>query len=122
MTASDAHGAGTVVLKIREVPMDFTPAEQRFLQPYLAMQVADGKGWIIGVALGVLVCAAAVLLRVSGVWPGIGPYVLLIVVAGLIVIEQSVNRRDKVRLARILQKYDTLARRPQHPDEEEETI
>ncbi|MHC4789281.1 MAG: hypothetical protein ACYS8K_08795 [Planctomycetota bacterium] len=102
--------------------MDLTAEEEKFLEPYLAAEVSDGKGWVIGVAVGALACAAAVFLRFTHAWPAFDPYFLLVVVVGLVIVEQSVNRRDKVRLARILQKYDSALRRLRYPGEQEETI
>jgi len=86
--------------------MDLTPEEEALVRPYLTMKVKDGKGWLIGVAVGLIICAAAVVLRVAGVQQLSGPYLLFAIVVGLVVIEQSIDHRDQTRIARVLQKYD----------------
>ena len=93
--------------------MELTPKERDFLRPYLTMKLSEGKGWAVGVALGVLICAGAVFVWFSGSWPGIRPYFFLTFVIGMVVTEISLNRREKIILARILQKYDAAVRPPE---------
>jgi len=40
--------------------MELTPQEQRLLKPYLRMAAGEGRGWLMGVAVGLAVCAGAV--------------------------------------------------------------
>lgn len=100
--------------------MDLTPQEEKLVRPYLTMKVG-GIGWVIGLVIGLLILAAGIIIWVSGIWEG-GPYFLLVLVVGMVIIEQAWNFRDKVRLARVLQKYDATVRRLRYPEEEEETL
>lgn len=101
--------------------MDFTPEQREFVKPYLTMKVRDGKGWILGVIVGLLICAAALVTGFLRLWAGAGQYLLLALVIGMVLIEISLNRRDKSRLAAIVQKYDAALRDLQQPEGEEET-
>ena len=85
--------------------MELTQKERDFLRPYLAMDVSRGGGWMVGAVAGALVCAGALVAHLTGLWPEAGPYLFLALVVGMVVIEVSLNRRDKLFVARILQKY-----------------
>ena len=101
--------------------MDFTQEEQKLLRPYLRMKVKDGRGWLVGVAVGVLICAATIVVSLTGVWRQPGPYFLFAIVVGLVVIEQSIDHRDQTRLARVLQKYDAALKERQEAQGREPT-
>lgn len=101
--------------------MDFTPEEQRLLRPYLLMKTRAGGGWLVALAAGLLVCAAAVAIVLLGTWPDAGPYCPLIFVIGLVIAEQALGRRDRRRMAHILQEYDAAVQRFAYPEEAEET-
>ncbi len=96
--------------------MDLTPAERKFVRPYLRANARAGKGWIVGVLLGLGVIAAAILFRLSDSGPEIGPYFLMAVVVGMVIIEMSIDHRSKMKMARILQKYEAAVREAQEPE------
>jgi hypothetical protein len=105
----------------REVAMQFTPEEERLLKPYMAMKT-DGIGaWPAGIVAGVAVCAAAVAVVALDIWREAGPYCPLAFVVGLVILEQALDRRDRRRMARILQKYDAAVQSFMYPEEAEET-
>ena len=101
--------------------MEFTPEEQRLLKSYLLMRIRAGNGWLAGVVAGVAVCAAGVVIVALGIWPDAAPYCPLVFVIGLVIAEQALGRRDKRRMARILQKYDAALQRFMYPEDAEET-
>ena len=101
--------------------MDLTPEEEKLVRPYLAMKVAQGKGWIVGVVVGLVVIAASVLLWASGVWPEGGIYLFVAIVVGLVVIEQCVDHRDRVRMAKLLQKYDSVVKQYEQAEDYEQS-
>jgi hypothetical protein len=84
--------------------MELTAEERRMVQPYLSMRVTGGKGWLVGIVLGLLICVAAFCLRLSGIWPEARVAFLPVLVTGMVVIEMSIDHRQKTRLAGILQK------------------
>ncbi|NLW50563.1 MAG: hypothetical protein GXY85_06920 [Candidatus Brocadiaceae bacterium] len=102
--------------------MELTPQEQRLLKPYLRMAAGEGRGWLMGVAVGLAVCAGAVAVVALGRWPEAAPYCPLAFVVGLVIIEQALDRRDRRRMASILQKYDTALQSLLYPEEAEETV
>lgn len=104
--------------------MELTPKEQKLVRPYLDMKVrqdGEGKGWVIGLLAGIVICAATIILAATGVWPHMGVYFLLFIVIGLVIIEQSMNHRDQVRMARILQKYHAVIRQYEQAEEFEQS-
>jgi len=101
--------------------MELTPEEKRLVAPYLLMRTSGGRGWLAGIVAGVAVCAAAVAIVAVGSWPEAGPYCPLVFVIGLVIAEQALARRDRRRMARILQKYDAAVQRFMYPEEAEET-
>ncbi len=102
--------------------MHFTPKERKLIEAYVSLASRAGRGWVAGMVIGALICAAAVVAGVAGLWAEARCYLPLAFVAGMIVIEQSVNRRDRVRLARIIRKYASQPQRPVYPEDEEETM
>jgi hypothetical protein len=104
--------------------MELTPKEQKLVRPYLEIKVrqdGEGKGWVIGVVVGVVISAAAIILIASGVWRDMNLYFLLFIVIGLVLIEQSVDHRDQVRMARILQKYDAVIKQYEQAEDFEQS-
>lgn len=102
--------------------MDLTPDEKKMLAPYLLMKTGGRSAWQAGIVLGVAVCAAAVAIVAFDCWPEAGPYTPLAFVVGLVILEQALARRDRRRMARILQKYDAAVQRFMYPEEAEETV
>jgi hypothetical protein len=102
--------------------MHFTPRERKLIEAQVSLASRAGRGWAAGVAVGALICAASVVAGAAGLWAEARCYLLLAFVTGMIVIEQSVNRRDRVRLARIIRKYASQPQRPDYPEDEEETM
>ena len=103
--------------------MELTPKEQKLVRPYLAMKVrqdGESRGWVIGVIVGIVIAASAVILAATGVWPSMGLYLLLFIVIGLVLIEQSVDHRDQVRMARILQKYNAVIKQYEQAEDFEQ--
>ncbi|MCK4283361.1 MAG: hypothetical protein KAX44_03505 [Candidatus Brocadiae bacterium] len=101
--------------------MNLTGEEKKLVEPYLAMSIRDGKGWICGVVAGFLICAGALLVGYLGAWPVAGHYLLLVAVVGMVVAEISLNHRDKMRMGAVLQKYDAAVRGPERDAEEAST-
>jgi hypothetical protein len=99
--------------------MDLTEGEQRLLQSYLALRPRPRGSWLVGVAVGALICVLAVLLRVTDVCPPVRPFFLLVMAAGLVAIEQAVSYRERGRIARIIQGYDQELRRAERRDEDQ---
>jgi len=90
--------------------MELTTEEKRIADGYLAVTATETRGWLVGVVLGAAICAAgAVILALQG-WDGAGGFLLPIFFVGMATIEVSLNHRDKLRFARILQKYDAALR------------
>ena len=102
--------------------MEFTSEEKKLLAPYLLMDTADRKAWLAGIVAGLAVCAAAVAVIALPIWPDAGPYCPLAFVIGLVIVEQALDRRDRRRMARVLQKYDAALQRFMYPEEAEETV
>jgi hypothetical protein len=102
--------------------MDFTPEEKKLLEPYLAMRTSGTRAWLAAVVVGLAVCAAAVAIIALPIRPEAGPYCPLVFVIGLVIVEQALARRDRRRMARILQKYDSAVQRFMYPEEAEETV
>ena len=99
--------------------MDLTAEEREFVRPYLSTKATGGRGWMLGLLLGLAICAAALFLRLSGVWPEARLVFLPGLVIGMVVIEVSIDHRRKLRLARILQKYDAALGGSQPPADQE---
>ncbi len=104
--------------------MELTPQERKLVRPYLELKVRhseEGKGWIVGVIIGLVLCVGAIALALTGVLQNMGVYLLLFIVVGLVLIEQSVDHRDHVRMARILQKYDALVKQYEQAEDFEQS-
>jgi hypothetical protein len=101
--------------------MELSPEERKLVQPYLDMKIREGKGWVVGFLVGLVVSGGAFVVWVADLWPKGGPYMLLVVLAGAVLIEQSLDHRDQVRMARILQKYHDVVKRYEQAEEYEES-
>jgi hypothetical protein len=104
--------------------MELSPKEQKLVRPYLEMNIrqdGEGKGWVIGVIAGIVIAAVAIIIAALRVWPDMGLYLLLAIVIGLVLIEQSVDHRDQVRMARVLQKYNSVVKQYEQAEDFEQS-
>lgn len=101
--------------------MELTPEERKLVQPYLEMKAEEGKGWIMGLVVGLVVALAGLVVWIGGWWQHGGPYLLLVILAAAVVVEQSLDHRDQVRMARLFQKYHELVKRYEQAEEYEES-
>ena len=86
--------------------MELTPQERKVLRPYLEMRDTDGRGWVVGTALGAAICAGALVLTLVAAWQDVRTVFLFAFVCGMVVIELSLDHRKKKLMARVLQKYE----------------
>jgi len=103
--------------------MELSPKEQKLVRPYLEMNIrqdGEGKAWVIGVIVGIVIAAVAIIFAALRVWPDMGLYFLLGIVIGLVLIEQSVDHRDQLRMARILQKYNSVVKQYEQAEDFEQ--
>jgi len=89
--------------------MDLTPDEREFLRPYLSRKGA-GKGWAVAAGMGLLICVAALIVRITGIVPGADIAFVPVFVVGMLVIEAALASRHRQKLSRILRKLDDAAR------------
>ena len=87
--------------------MDFTPQEKALIEIYLAKRPGPTKFWIVLAVFGAVVLVLGIIaLAPSG--KEHHRYIgraLLVMVAGLVVIAQAMDFRNKSILAAIIQKY-----------------
>ena len=81
-----------------------TEEERAFIRPYLEMTTNGCKCWIAGVVLGALLCVLSVVLYFL-VRPQVHSYCFLFFVAGLVIVDVSLDYRRRKKLARIIKKY-----------------
>ena len=89
--------------------MDFDASEKAVLETYSDAAGREDKGWVVVLALGVLVCCTAILLLLFG---GMSlSFSLLSFVAGLVVMAKALQRRRRAIAAGIIRKYDEALKR-----------
>ena len=84
--------------------MDFTPQEKALIGIYLGKRPGPTKLWIALAVLGALVLVLGIVGLAQGGKDHVGVG-LLVLVAGLVVMAQAMDMRNKSILAAIIQKY-----------------
>jgi amino acid permease len=102
--------------------MEFTPEESKFVRPYLEMEPSPGRGWLVGVVVGILIIIGGVLVPIFTEVDYSGALVVLLVIVGMVVIDIALDWRRKKLTAQVLQKYHRAVRRLYREIGEEETI
>jgi len=83
--------------------MELDEKERAFLEPYLRLAAGKNRRWMVGVAVGLVLCVASAVLYSCGLRPAL---MFALFVLGLVVVDFFVEERRKTMLARILQKYE----------------
>ena len=86
--------------------MELTPRERKTLDAYLRIRPGASAGWRWGVAAGLAVCIAAVVMAVSGIGGPVADYFLVVLMAGLLITETALDHRRNLVVASILRKYE----------------
>jgi hypothetical protein len=97
--------------------VELTPKERRLVRPYLAMRNTEGKGWVIGLAVGAALCAGMLALTLVAAWEEVRTFFLFGFVLGMVVIELALDQRRKKLMARVLQKYERAVGALPHGEE-----
>ncbi len=84
--------------------MEFEPEESALIESYLHTRAGPNRTWLMGLALGAVVCLAALLMLALARGESLS-FALLALVAGLVVMARALDERRKTILASIIQKY-----------------
>ena len=93
--------------------MELTPEDMDVVRPYLT---GRPRLWVVRAltVAGLVLCIGSAVLRWTDYW-------LVAFVIGLVLLEQAWATRDRMRLARVLRKYNAIADRLRYPEEDDVT-